>query len=84
MGTKATKRRELLTIDDLIANLPPGRGARSTIHGWIAAGTLPSVKVGRARLIRRSDAARFLGIEPDKLIEAADLEASTDDGPQAA
>lgn len=74
--TSKAKRPALMTVEDVIANVPGGRGSKSTVHGWIAKGVLPSVKVGRHRLVRRADAAAFFGIAPEDLIEARDLEHS--------
>lgn len=73
----ASRRRALLTIDDVVANVPGGRGSRSTVYGWIASGQLPATKVGRHRVVRRADLAAFLGIAPGEVIEAADLAIGT-------
>ena len=82
MATTKSKRPALLSISDVLANLPAGRGSVSTVHGWIASGRLPSVKVGRGRFVRRADLAAFLGIAPEDVIEASDVETAT--GPEAA
>lgn len=39
----------------------------STVRHWIADGRLPSFKVGRRRLVRRSDLAAFLGVPAEEL-----------------
>ena len=46
------------------------RRGRTVIYEAIGDGTLPSIKVGRHRLIRRADLAAYLGIPERDLVLA--------------
>lgn len=47
------------------------RRGRTAIYEAIGDGTLPSIKVGRHRLIRRADLAAYIGIPERDLITAS-------------
>ncbi len=63
-------RSPYVTLATILASLPPDARSMSTARGWLADGRLPSTKIGKRRLIRRDDAAKFLGIDPSELVEA--------------
>jgi excisionase family DNA binding protein len=56
METRA-EQSELLTVDEVIKVLRVGR---TTTNQLMWSGELPSVKVGRRRLVRRTDLERFI------------------------
>ena len=64
MSERAEKRRPVLSIEEVAENT--GRSA-STVRWWIHVGLLQSVKLGRRRMIRRTDLAKFIGCEPSEL-----------------
>ena len=52
-----SEQPELLTVDETIEVLRVGR---TTVNQLLWSGTLPSIKIGRRRLIRRRDVEEFL------------------------
>jgi excisionase family DNA binding protein len=52
-----SEQRELLTVSETIEILRVGR---TTVNQLLWSGALPSIKVGRRRLVRRGDLERFL------------------------
>lgn len=52
-----SERPELLTVDETIEVLRVGR---TTVNQLLWSGELPSIKVGRRRLVRRDDIEQFL------------------------
>ncbi len=52
-----TERQELLTVDETIQVLRLGR---TRVNEMLRAGELPSVKIGRRRLVRRQDVKHFI------------------------
>ena len=52
-----TERPELLTVDETARVLRHGKTATNALL-W--SGELPSIKIGRRRLVRRADLERFL------------------------
>lgn len=62
------ERSPLVSIDGVLRNLPSDTGSASTVYDWIRSGKLPSVKVGKRRMVRRRDLAAFLGVEPSEII----------------
>lgn len=75
------KRRALMDAEDIAANMSPAKRSTDTVRGWWAKfnpakpelGGLASAKVGRHRLSKRVDVARFLGIPIEDVIDADDL-----------
>ena len=65
----ARKRSPFVTPQTIAATLPPDSSSLSTVRTWIGDGRLPSVKIGKRRLVKRADAAAFLGIGPDDFVE---------------
>jgi excisionase family DNA binding protein len=51
------KRNDFLLVEE-IAN--ECRAPRSTVRHWMQTGKLPSIRLGRRRLVRRDDFERFL------------------------
>jgi excisionase family DNA binding protein len=51
------ERPDLLTVDETIQILRVGR---TTVNELLWSGALPSIKLGRRRLVRRADLERFL------------------------
>jgi len=56
MGSQ-TERQELLTVEEVVRIL---RCGRTTTNQLLWSGQLPSVKIGRRRLVRQADLERFL------------------------
>ncbi|MEQ9073056.1 MAG: helix-turn-helix domain-containing protein [Sandaracinaceae bacterium] len=52
----------------MLRNLPSDTGSAATIRRWIHTKQLPSVKVGKRRLVRRRDLAEFLGVDPSEIV----------------
>jgi excisionase family DNA binding protein len=64
-----TRQSPYVSVATVAATLPPDTRSESTVRQWIADGRLPSIRIGRRRLVRREDAAEFLGIGVNELIE---------------
>jgi excisionase family DNA binding protein len=57
---------DLLTVTETAALL---RCGRTTVFGLISAGVLPSIKPGRARLIKRDDVMGYIHLLRDASLE---------------
>jgi excisionase family DNA binding protein len=53
------EQQELLTVDETTRFLRLGR---TRVHELLRSGELPSYKLGRRRLVRRTDLERFLDV----------------------
>ena len=69
MPQHRTRQSPYVSIATIAATLPADTRSDSTVRQWIADGRLPSIRIGRRRLIRRDDAAKFLGIGVHELVE---------------
>jgi excisionase family DNA binding protein len=51
------KQNEFLLVEEIAAEC---RAPRTTVRHWIQTGRLPSIRLGRRRLVRREDFEQFL------------------------
>lgn len=71
MTAKRRNCSPLVSISTIAAaHLPPEMGSESTVRTWVSSGRLPSVRVGKRRLVKREDVAKLLGVSVDDLLAA--------------